>query len=53
MKTTLNPLIVTKPLELEGCMKAKIVLIVVLVAVISAIHLGYIGTQPGLHLLHQ
>ncbi len=34
-------------------MKAKIVLIVILVAVISAIHLGYTGIQPGFHLLHQ
>ncbi len=34
-------------------MKVKIVLIVMLVAVIAAIHLGYTGIQPGFHLLHQ
>jgi len=38
---------------MEEYMKAKIILIVALVAVLSAIHLSYNGTQPGFHLLHQ
>jgi len=37
----------------EGNMKAKIVLIVLLVAVLSAIHLSYNGGQPDFHILHQ
>ncbi len=34
-------------------MKSKFILITVLITVISAIHLGYTGNQPGFHILHQ